>query len=43
MREYIWRSFRGVGGTDLNGIGAKNLGIFELVWESRVLVELAGG
>jgi hypothetical protein len=39
MREYIWRSFRGVGGTDSNGIGAKIWG-FESVVSSRVHVEL---
>jgi hypothetical protein len=39
MREYIWRSFRGVGGTDLNGIGAIFWGFYS-VCSSRILVEL---
>jgi hypothetical protein len=39
MRKYIWRSFRGVGGTDSNRIGAK-IWRFESVGLSRVHVEL---
>jgi hypothetical protein len=37
MREYIWRSFRGVGGKDSNGIGAKIWG-FSSRFESLVLM-----
>jgi hypothetical protein len=39
MGEFIWRSFRGVGGTNSNGIGTKIWG-FETVGSSRVHVEL---
>jgi hypothetical protein len=39
MGEFIWRSFRGVGGTNSNGIGTKIWG-FESVVSSRVRAKL---